>query len=176
MKPWFLAIEVSFIDHLAELKRPVDERIYQRAQVAGKEVGGLETVKEQLDVFDGLSDSEQVSMVEEALDQRDKAKKDGRDPLHDLLAAYLTGDEGELERTLDRDYDPKNPLDVKMRARLLTDRNVHMAERIVERTRRSPAKSWLFAVGSAHLLGTDGVVAKLRAAGLTVERVDAPSP
>ena len=176
VKPWFLAIEVSMIDHLSELKLPIDERIYRRAEVAGKAVGGLETLREQIDVFDGLTDAEQVSMVEETLDTRDKAKKDGRDPLHELLDAYLAGDEGGLERALDRDYDPKNPLDVKMRTRLLTDRNVHMAERIVEKTRRSPARSWLFAVGSAHLLGTDGVVAKLRAAGLTVDRVDPPSP
>jgi len=175
-KPWFLAVEVSLLDHLLELQQPIDARIYQRAQAARKEVGGLETVKEQIDVFDGLSEGEQVSMVEEALDQRDKARKDGRDPLHELLVAYLAGDEGGLEKALDRDYDPKNPLDVKMRARLLTDRNAHMAERIAERTRRTPARSWLFAVGSAHLLGTDGVVAKLRAAGLTVERVDPPSP
>ena len=175
-KPWFLAVEVSLIDHLAELKDPMDARIYQRAEGARKEVGGLETVKEQVDVFDGLTDDEQVRMVAEALDQRDKAKKEGRDPLHELVMAYLAGDEDGLERALDRDYDPNDPLDVKMRARLLTDRNVHMAARITERVRRVPAKSWLFAVGSAHLVGADGLVAKLRAAGLQVVRVDPASP
>lgn len=175
-KPWFLAVEISLLDHLLELKEPLDARIYQRAQAAGKEVGGLETVQEQIDVFDVLSEAEQIRMVEEALDQRDKAQKEGRDPLRDLLVAYVAGDEQGLETALDRDYDPKDPLDVKMRARLLTDRNVHMSARIAERVRRTPARSWLFAVGCAHLLGADGVVAKLRAAGLTVERVDPPLP
>ena len=175
-KPWFLAVEISLIDHLAQLQDPIDARIYRRAQGSGKEVGGLETVKEQLDVFDGLTDTEQVGMLAETLDQRDKARKEGRDPLHELLVAYVAGDEDGLEKALDRDYDPKDPLDVKMRARLLTDRNVHMAERITDRVHRTPARSWLFAVGSAHLLGTDGVVAKLRAAGLGVVRVDPASP
>ena len=55
--------------------------------------------------------------------------------------------------------------------RLITDRNKVMTDRIAAKLKASPNKTYLFAVGSAHLLGDDGIVAQLKKKGLTVERV-----
>jgi uncharacterized protein YbaP (TraB family) len=169
MKPWGVAVQLSMIDHLNDLKNGVDLRLTSRARGAGKAVSALENVDEQIDVFDKTSPADQVAMLDEALTQRDAAKKDGRDPIKELLDAYVSGDEAKIEAAMDRDYDPKNPVEVRLRKRLVVDRNHSMEERIATKI-KDGTKSWFFAVGCAHVIGAEGIVALLRAAGVKVER------
>lgn len=169
MKPWAVAVQITLIDHIKDLEGGVDMRLTSRARAGKKTVSALETFEEQLDVFDKVSGSEQEAMLDEALTQREKAKKEGRDPIKELLDAYVSGDEERVLASLDKDFDPKSALDVKMRQRLVYDRNEIMEKRIVDRT-RDGARSYFFAVGTAHVVGPEGIVARLRAAGVKVER------
>ena len=169
MKPWAVAVQITLVDHIKDLEGGVDMRLTSQARAAKKTVSGLETFDEQLDVFDKVSGSDQEAMLDEAITQREKAKKEGRDPIKELVDAYVSGDEERVLASLDKDFDPKNPLDVKMRQRLIFDRNETMEKRIVDKT-KDGARSYFFAVGSAHVVGPEGIVARLRAAGVKVER------
>ncbi|CAN5365424.1 hypothetical protein BH09MYX1_BH09MYX1_10200 [soil metagenome] len=168
MKPWAVAVQISLFDHIADLQSGVDLRLTADARAIKKPISGLETFDEQLDVFDKMSASDQEMMVDEAITQRDNAKKEGRDPIKELLDAYVSGDEERVLASLDTDYDPKNPTDVRLRQRLIYDRNVTMKTRII--ARMDGTKSFFFAVGTAHVVGPEGIVALLRAAGVKVER------
>ncbi len=172
-KIWAIAVQVTLLDHLMELasKQPLDQYLYKQASGAGKQVGGLETTAEQLAVFDSLSQKEQVKMLRDALDERDKYKAKGVDFIKVLIDIYLRGDEKELLEKMTEEYDPTDPLDRKMMKLLFTDRNTRMTERIAAKLKASPAKSLFFAIGAGHLPGPEGIVSRLQKAGFKVTRV-----
>ncbi|HUU04208.1 MAG TPA: TraB/GumN family protein [Myxococcota bacterium] len=172
-KIWAIAVQVTLLDHLMEFasKQPLDQYIYKQAGDAGKQVGGLETTAEQLAVFDSLSQKEQVKMLRDALDERDKYKAKGVDFIKVLIDIYLRGDEKELLNKITEEYDPTDPLDRKMMKLLFTDRNTRMTERIAAKLKASPEKSQFFAIGSGHLPGPEGIVSRLQKAGFKVTRI-----
>jgi uncharacterized protein len=172
-KIWAIAVQVTLLDHLMELasKQPLDQYIYKQANDAGKQVGGIETTAEQLSVFDSLSQKEQIKMLRDALEERDKYIAKGVDFIKVLIDIYLRGDEKELLKKMTEEYDPSDPLDRKMMKLLFTDRNKRMAERIAAKLKASPDKSLFFAIGSGHLPGPEGIVIRLQKAGFKVERV-----
>ncbi|MBW1870740.1 MAG: TraB/GumN family protein [Deltaproteobacteria bacterium] len=171
-KIWAVAVQVALIDHLKELaKQPLDMFIYAQAQKDGKEVGGIETIDEQLSVFDSLTQAEQITMLREALQQRQEHAKEGIDFITQLIEIYLKGDENELMKKMMEEYDPTNPLEKKLMKRLFYDRNEIMANRIAKKIKDSPSKSFFFAVGAGHMPGPDGIVERLRKAGFKVTRL-----
>ncbi|HSA19898.1 MAG TPA: TraB/GumN family protein, partial [Myxococcota bacterium] len=175
-KAWAIATQVTLLDHIFEFaaKQPLDMQLYLNAQSLGKQVGGLETLEEQVAVFDGLSTEEQVRMLRETLDMLDEFKRQGRDAIRELVQAYLGGDEDKLLQAVMESYDPTDPLDQKVMKRLLSDRNQRMAERIAARIQAAPDKGMFFAVGAAHLLREDGVGRLLEARGYKLARLPAP--
>jgi uncharacterized protein YbaP (TraB family) len=173
MKPWAVSVQVAVLDKLfvLALKKPLDAVVYERARSAGKTVGGLETPEEQLALFDELKPNEQIALLEQAVDFRDKARTEKRDALGELLDAYVAGKEEDLLRLVKEDYDPKDPVSVKLMKRVFTDRNRSLTERMLARVAAEPDKVQFFAVGSGHLVGDDGVVERLRKQGLKAARV-----
>ena len=172
MKIWAIAVQVGLLDHLKDLiggAKPIDVVLHDRAVSMTKKTSGLETENEQLAVFDGLTKDEQTRFLEESLDERDKAERDHKDLFVTLMNLYIAGDEGPLLKELNSGFDTSKPLDVKLMKRLITDRNKIMSDRIA--TKVKAPRSYFFAVGAAHLLGDDGVVAQLKKKGLTVDRV-----
>lgn len=173
MKVWAVAIQIGLLDHLQELmsgKKPIDVVLHDRAKETGRKTSGLETEAEQLAVFDTLSKEEQSRFLEEALDERDADERAHKDSFTTLMNLYLGGEEAPLLAELNAGFDLKKPLDVKIMKRLITDRNKIMSDRIAAKLKANPGHTYLFAVGSAHLLGDDGIVAQLKKKGLTVER------
>lgn len=174
MKVWAVAIQIGLLDHLQELmggKKPIDVVLHDRAKELGRKTSGLETEAEQLAVFDTLSKDEQSRFLEEALDERDADEREHKDSFSILMNLYLAGAEAPLLSQLNAGFDLKKPLDQKIMKRLITDRNKIMTDRITTKLKANPGHTYLFAVGSAHLLGDDGIVAQLKKKGLTVERV-----
>ena len=172
LKPWAVAMQLALLDHMITiaLKKPLDAVIWSRAQKGGKEAGAIETPDEQLDIFDSLKQGEQIELLTQAVDLRERMKKEKRDLLEELLVAYVKGSDAELLRLIHEDYDTKDALSVKLMKRMFTDRNKSMTERILAKIGPSPSKVHFFAVGSGHLLGDDGIVARLRQRGFEVTR------
>lgn len=172
-KIWAVSVQVALVDYIKELaaKQPLDAFIYTRAQEAKKTVDGLETFEEQLQVFESLTQEEQIHLLRNELDEREKRAAQGVDLVKNLLETYLKGDEQELMRRLMEEYDPNDPIQKKLMKSLFTDRNLRMAERIAARIRAEPDKSFFFAVGAGHIPGEDGVVGLLTKDGFKVTRL-----
>ncbi len=172
-KVWAVAAQVALLDHLTEMMsggKAIDMNIHDKGKAAGKKTSGLETEAEQLQVFDGLNKDEQSRLLEQTLDQRDKDLKEGKDPVAKLMSLYVAGDEAPLLTELNAGFDSTKPLDQKLLKRLITDRNKIMTDRIAAKL-KGPPRSYFVAIGAAHLLGDDGVVAQLKKKGINVERV-----
>ncbi len=94
-----------------------------------------------------------------------------RDALEELFDAYLAGNDAELVRLMLEEYDPKDPLSVKLMKRLFSDRNQSMTERILREIKAQPKKVQFFAVGAGHVVGSGGITERLGQRGFQVTRV-----
>ncbi len=163
-KPWAAATLLGLPP--ARTGEFLDIHLYRTALAVGKQVIGLETIEEQVAVFDSLGEEDQILMLKETLDTRDQL------PLvfERLLEAYLDRDLTALA-LLGNGYlgqgDPR--LAEKFRRVALDDRNLRMAARLDAYLR---AGGCFIAVGALHLPGEDGLLARLGRAGLRVRAVD----
>lgn len=172
MKPWVVSTQVALFDHLTEIAKgkALDLQLYQRAQDDDKEVGGLETIDEQMGVFDGLTEAEQAEMLRKAIDQVEDFKAKGRDLYEELIKSYVGGSGKALDELMN-ETDDDSELSRRIEKALLHDRNHRMAERIAAKLREQPERCWFFAVGAAHAFGRTGLVKLLREDGFTVTRI-----
>ena len=70
MKPWAAATALSV--PTPETGLVLDLKLYQEAERAGKPLHGLETIQEQIDVFDTLSERDQVILLKDAVEYQDE--------------------------------------------------------------------------------------------------------
>jgi uncharacterized protein YbaP (TraB family) len=152
---------------------PMDAAFYFEAEREGKEIGGLETVEEQLGVFEALTIPEQVELLRQSLDFLEELAENGDNPSERIVQVYLSGDERRLVAEMNATMEEEHPATGKFVRLLLTDRNRRMADRIVEKLRSRPGTSYFFAVGALHCAGDGGLPALLREEGLRVTRVGA---
>ena len=165
MKPWLLAM----IFDLPKPQSPFtqDVMLYSMAQSQGLQVLGLEDTKEHFESLDSFSREEQLTMLRAVL-KRTQAEKEK--DFEQLLKTYLTGDTariGLLDDEITGGMLPKALWD-KMRVKLLDERNVRMAERIVSEANQNPV---FIAVGASHLAGKGGLIERLRVAGYKVTKI-----
>ncbi|RLB59950.1 MAG: hypothetical protein DRI34_00045 [Deltaproteobacteria bacterium] len=173
LKVWAVAVQLVLVDHLLEMasKPPLDQMLYKKAQAAGKRLDALEKIAEQVDIFDSLKTAEQVQLLRSALEYYRKKKKQGKDPVAELVAVYRSGDAAAIRRKVMEEYDQSDPLEKRLLDKIFFERNRRLAERIAERLRQHGDQVWFFAVGAGHLPGKDGIVERLRRSGFTVTRV-----
>jgi uncharacterized protein YbaP (TraB family) len=163
-KPWMLAIALQGLE-LAKIgfnpALGLDQHFYDEAKAAGKDVQGLETVEYQISRFDGMTAEQQDRMLAETLKElATETAQVGR-----LGDAWKAGDVAAIERIALADLKS----DPVMYQRLLVERNNNWMPKIEALfARRGRA---LVVVGAAHLVGPDGLIAKLRAKGYTVEQL-----
>lgn len=174
LKPW--AIAATLLELGDQLKypmsQPLDILIYQRGADAHKQVGGIETVDEQLAIFDDLSSADQVALVRETIAQLREVRAKNESASDILARLYLAGDLDKLVSELMKwdaaGADPR--LEARLMDRLLYRRDAIMAERMLRKLREHPSTSYFFAVGAAHLQGDRGLLASLRKAGYRLDR------
>lgn len=161
-KPWAVILALSAPHQEAGLF--LDLRLQLRAALQQKPTYALETMQEQLAVFNDMPLADQVALLEETLRWQRRTEAQHRE----LLEAYLAADlarlmEIALHRTpqSDRAY-------AAMLERLLTQRNHRMAERMQPRLKEGNA---FIAVGAGHLPGVHGLLHLLEQSGYRVTRV-----
>ena len=174
---WVVATNLTLVglspEHLT--LEPLDMRLYRYATANRKEAGGIETAEEQLAAFGALTRDEQAEYLVQMLDLLEESPNATREYVEELVRIYRDGDAAALEAYMNRYLGEDDPLTVKFKKLILTDRNVRMAERSAARMRENPGKSYFFAYGAAHMPGDDGVVALLRKEGFEVTRLAAPA-
>jgi len=128
---------------------------------AGKPIGGLETAKMQLTLFETLDPQTQRALLTRAAKGTGRAVEDVRA----LTASWARGDVAALEKIINEDVDAVPAA----RKAILTDRNRRWSAWMKQRMERPGTV--LMAVGAGHLVGIDGVPAMLEGEGLKVTRV-----
>jgi len=160
-EPWFVGMMLTQLSaQKAGLKAEygIDMHFKTRAQQAGKALGALESVDFQLGLFDGLAPSDQDAFLRSSLAGIDTAAK----TFEAMKAAWRSGNGAALDRMMHESM-AKYP---RVYAAMLTDRNLRWLPQI--EAMLQGRDDVLVVVGSAHLVGKDGVVEMLRAKGYTV--------
>lgn len=138
----------------------LEETLMQMAKKQHKEILGLETVEEQLAVFDRIPDTMEIRMLMGLIDDF----QGQRDEFGRMIQAYRQRDLTELGRMINNSPDIDGFEDL-----LLVNRNKKWIPVMKTEMNRSTC---LFAVGAGHLPGTDGVIDLLRKEGYTVSPVE----
>jgi uncharacterized protein YbaP (TraB family) len=163
MKPWAVFMRLGS-PRPSGRGLPLDLALQWDATLAGKPTYGLETMKEQVAVFDGMTIEDQVVLLRETLNSLKLAPQ----AMDALTRAYLARDLAGLA-ALNNELRPADArVHDRLMQRLLTERNHHMAERMRERLAEGNA---FIAVGALHLPGDDGLLQLLSKAGYRVSRV-----
>lgn len=139
----------------------LDLILQRRAVLQFKPTYGLETMDEQLEVFDGLPMDDQVQLLNEAL----RYQSQNAEQMKQLLQAYLRRDLAGLAAISDQYQNQAGPAYDKLMDRLLVKRNHRMVERMQPRLLEGNA---FIAVGALHLPGEDGLLTLLENAGFKV--------
>ncbi len=163
MESWLAALTLVQIEVARAGLDPsagVDLALIARARAAAKPLVGLETVRGQLALFDGLPEADQRLLLASAIADAGKTAEQ----MQDLVAAWAAGD---VERIL-KDFDDAS-LSPELEKRLFRDRNVAWADWVQAALKR-PGRHFM-AVGAAHMAGPHSLIAMLKARGLRVRRL-----
>jgi uncharacterized protein len=139
-----------------------EQRLMAMAHAQGKEVVGVETIKEQLAAMDKLPQQMQTAMLVKTAKDLPKA----RASYLEMVSLYLAQDLDGLLKITQEDLTPKEHK--LYEAIFLVDRNRRWIPAI---EREAKAKSTFFAFGAGHLGGQNGVLELLRQKGYTVKPI-----
>ncbi len=161
MEPWLAALTLSLLPLLRQgYQAESGVEMALTARAAGKQRGALETVGQQIELFDGMPIEAQLTFLDRTVEAMPEAKTS----LDAMVAEWIEGDADALAELLNAELD-----DPVLYERLLTQRNAQWAGWIEQRLQQ-PGTVFV-AVGAGHLAGADSVQAQLAARGLEVERI-----
>lgn len=169
MKPWMLSAVIAL--PACELARknggaPVlDQKLAEDAEAAGKALGGLETINDQLGAMASLPMDFHIKSLVETLKLGDRVD----DIIETMVRLYLRGETGMFVPFFRAVLPSAGDGTVGYAAfeqTMIVARNHVMAERAVPFLDKGDA---FIAVGALHLPGDEGVIELLRAKGYSVE-------
>jgi uncharacterized protein YbaP (TraB family) len=163
MKPWAVAVTLSMPKPQTGIV--LDMTLYQSALEQNKQVFGLETVMEQLGIFDNMPLRDQIVFLEDTVTQLDQVEE----VYNKLLAAYKQRDLSAMHAISDEAMSQGDQaLARKFEKTLIDDRN----HRMLERMEQHLGKGGTFvAVGALHLPGEQGLIRLLRQKGYQLEAI-----
>lgn len=166
LRPWLASVTLAVLPMVRAGFDPAagaDRQIDAYGDENGKRMRALETAEQQIGMLAGFNDEVQQQMLLEAIEEAEK----GPQQMERMAAAWESGDLATLEQMVVTDMRAEYPAVYEV---LLANRN----DAWVTVLRQELAGSGVdfVAVGAGHMLGEDGLIAQLRAAGFTVERVE----
>ena len=158
LKPFM--ISASFYPKMLDCPmQSFEMELVKIAKEQQEEIYGLETVEEQMGLFDEISYEDQLADLLKSAKNGLSAEKETLKQLQDI---YKTED---ITKMLAMTNDPSNGMIAGYQDQLLINRNKNWIPKIATFAKE---KSTFFAVGAAHLAGDDGVINLLRKAGYKV--------
>lgn len=160
-EPWFAAMTLSLLPLLRsgyQTQSGVELSLNGRA--GDKTRGALETIEQQVGLFDTLPQEAQLAFLDGTVEKLD----DATSTLDAMVAEWLEGDAVALAELLNAEL-----TDPVLYERLLTSRNANWAGWIENRLEQ-PGTVFI-AVGAGHLAGAGSVQAQLKDRGLKVRRI-----
>ena len=161
MEPWFAAMNLSLLPLLNDgysADSGVETSLTSRAQ--GKTRGALETIEQQIALFDTLPMEAQLTFLDGTVESVPRAAS----TLNAMVAEWAEGDADQLAVLMNAELD-----DPELYKRLMTDRNANWADWITARLEQ-PGKVFI-AVGAGHLAGEHSVQQQLAKRGIEVTRI-----
>ena len=160
-RPWYLALMLQAPSlHGLSSDLGVEEYLLRRAQKEGKPVTGLESAREHLDVFAGLSDRQSEAMLLLMFIPNENNGTHAQ-----MMKAWRRGDP-EIETRIVLDTFVDFP---SLGNRILTDRNLKWIPKIEDYLRSG--QTYFVVTGAAHMGGSQGLLALLRARGCKIEQM-----
>lgn len=163
--PWVVAIELTDLQYLKlgfDPEQGVEQQLVQRAHADGKATAGLETVDAELGSLAGLSQADQVRMLDQTLKELD----DPPNELQEIVSAWRSGDAPQLAKLLAEEYREFPGLYLPV----VTERNRLWLPQI-EQLLAANSNS-LIVVGALHLVGDGGLLELLRRDGYKPEQLN----
>ena len=164
LKPWLVSVTLLEAQLAKSGYSPADGadmHFSEEAQASDKPVIGLEEVRYQLGLLAGLSDQSQQALLLQAVDE--SAGFDTE--MQQMITAWHTGDTGILEKTLSQDFGGYPDV----YRSVLVDRNQAWAPKLEGLI--GSGKQYFAIVGALHLVGPDGLLARFKKDGYTVEQL-----
>jgi hypothetical protein len=158
-KPWAVMMALSMPP--PKTGEFLDLVLQARATRQNMPVSGLETVTEQLAVFDGLPLPQQIALLEDTV----RMQADLDREFEALHKAYLARDLAAIVAISEKHKPDDERLYNEVMDRLLAQRNRRMAERMAPILKQGGA---FIAVGAAHLPGETGLLRMIEKAGYRV--------
>lgn len=155
MKPWAAFLTMNYP---AESGAVLDEMLLNRALEQGAEAHGLESMREQLDIFEDLPQDQQLRLLADTVCHYDVVTDD----FAVMKRLYLSRDLKGLYEYSNRYTARDEPMYKELLTNLLTRRNHVMAERMLPYLEQGAA---FIAIGAMHLPGDEGILNLLRERG-----------
>ena len=153
---WAVALLLAQLGGTGDAENGADRAIVR--VFLGREIAEFEGVEKQLGIFDQLPEREQRDLLSAVIEEvREDPSK--------LRRAWLEGDENTLLEAMNTGM----LSDPELRQALLVGRNQAWLEQLEPRIKTGDRP--FVAVGTAHLLGDDGLIQMLRDRGYTVSRL-----
>ncbi|MEJ7747398.1 MAG: TraB/GumN family protein [Luteimonas sp.] len=166
-EPWFAALTISVLEMTKQGLDPklgLDAHFVAAGKKSGKRGSGLETGAQQVALFDSMNLEEQRQFMDEAL----ASVAEGPTEVEKLHRAWRAGDIDAMWSGMAADMRKEYPRLYKV---INIERNDAWVPQLERRLKDVGTDETLVVVGTLHLLGSDGVVEKLRAKGYKVERI-----
>ncbi|MBR9990697.1 MAG: TraB/GumN family protein [Gemmatimonadetes bacterium] len=151
MKPWLIALTLTALTLQQagyETAQGVDRHFFDRAQAADKRITSLETMDQQLDTFNGMSEAEQIAFLRATLDDLGESI----DMIDEMTELWKRGDAEAIAGMMTESLEDQPNL----KRRMLDDRNQAWVPQI-EAMLRSGETSMVI-VGMGHLIGEGSVI------------------
>lgn len=137
------------------LAEGVDSYFLKLAHSDNKKIISLETLQSQMAFFTDYSDELYIKQIEAILDSYDEEKH----LIKDLYEAYLSGNREKIEEIISMEDEIDIEIteeEKKYNMDMLYNRNINMASKVEEFLKEN--KNVFMIVGTAHVLGEDGII------------------
>lgn len=162
LEPWFAEVVLAAAYYARSGGDPEQgvEKVLAKQAPAAIKLRAFETPAEQISLFDGAPFDEQLASLGETLDDMEKRP----DQYQDLVKAWMAGNVAAIDSEA---LQPLREASPALYKRLVVDRNARWMAPLRERLAGSGRT--VVVVGVGHLVGEDGLPARLRALGYSVE-------